>query len=94
MAILDQPPGGFSRRNYAMNSRCIAQANEAIAATNEIIYTEADTDVIPPRQLSRQMPVTGPIGVPPHRVGWLDMVIGRDGSVEHVKLTHATQSSP
>ncbi len=32
------------------------------------------------------MPVTGPIGVPPNRVGWLDMIIGRDGRVEHVKL--------
>ena len=32
------------------------------------------------------MPITGPLGVPPNRVGWLDMTIGRDGSVEHVKL--------
>ena len=43
-------------------------------------------DVIPPRQLTRQMPVTGPVGVPPNRVGWLEMIIGRDGSVENVKL--------
>jgi len=63
------------------------QAKVAAAAANEIIYSEADVDVVPPRPLSRQMPVTGPIGVPPNRVGWLDMVIDRDGSVFFVKLT-------
>ncbi len=36
----------------------IAQATEAIATTNEIVYTEADTDVVPPRQLTTQMPIT------------------------------------
>jgi hypothetical protein len=65
----------------------VEQAKLAAAEANEIIYSEADTDVIPPRPLSRQMPVTGPIGVPPNRVGWLDMVIDRDGSVFFVKLT-------
>jgi hypothetical protein len=64
----------------------MAQATEAAAALNEIVYTEADLDVIPPRQLTTQMPVTGPIGVPANRVGWLDMIIGRDGTVERVKL--------
>jgi hypothetical protein len=80
--LADTPPQLRDQLNAV-----IAQANEAIAATNEIVYTEADTDVVPPRQLTTQMPVTGPIGVPPHRVGWLDMIIGRDGRVEHVKLT-------
>ena len=64
----------------------VEQAKVAAAAANEIIYSEADVDVVPPRPLSRQMPVTGPIGVPPNRVGWLDMVIDRDGSVFFVKL--------
>ena len=64
----------------------IDQATAAAAAANEIVYTEADVDVVPPRQLTRQMPVTGPVGVPPNRVGWLEMIIGRDGSVENVKL--------
>lgn len=64
----------------------IAQATEDIAATNEIVYTDADRDVVPPRQLTRQMPITGPTGVPANRVGWLDMIIGRDGTVERVKL--------
>ena len=64
----------------------IDQATAAAAAANEIVYTEADRDVIPPRQLTTQMPVTGPVGVPPNRVGWLEMIIGRDGSVEKVRL--------
>ena len=64
----------------------IARATAAAADANEIVYTEADVDVIPPRQLTTQMPVTGPVGVPPNRVGWLEMIIGRDGSVEKVKL--------
>jgi hypothetical protein len=64
----------------------VEQATTAAAAANEIIYTEADAGVIPPRPLSRQMPVSSPVDVPPNRVGWLDMVIGTDGSVYSVKL--------
>ncbi len=64
----------------------VEQATAAAAAANEIIYTEADAGVIPPRPLSRQMPVSSPVDVPPNRVGWLDMVIGTDGSVYSVKL--------
>jgi hypothetical protein len=56
------------------------------ATANEIIYTDADAGVVPPRPLTRQMPLTGPSDIPPNRIGWLDMVIGRDGSVEIVKL--------
>ena len=40
------------------------------------------------------MPLTGPIGIPPNRIGWLDMVIGRDGSVELRQAAHPSQSSP
>ena len=65
----------------------VEEAKLAAAEANEIIYSDANTDVIPPRPLSRQMPLTAPIGVPPNRIGWLDMVIDRDGSVFFVKLT-------
>ena len=65
-----------------------------VAAANEIVYTGVDLDVVPPRQLTTQMPVTGPIGVPPNRVGWLEMIIGRDGSVENGQAPHAAQSTP
>ena len=91
-AIIDRRLADPPQLREQLNA-LIAQANEAIAASNEIVYTGADTDVIPPRQLTRQMPVAGPIGVP-HRVGWLDMLIGRDGSVEHVKLTTPLQPTP
>jgi hypothetical protein len=64
----------------------IEQATAAAATLNEIIYTADDAGVVPPRPLSRQMPVTGPVGVPPNRVGWLEMVIDRNGTVAFVKL--------
>ncbi len=64
----------------------IEQATAAAATLNEIIYTEDDAGVVPPRPLSRQMPVTSPVGVPPNRVGWLEMVIDRNGTVAFVKL--------
>jgi hypothetical protein len=64
----------------------VEQATAAAATVNEIIYTEDDAGVIPPRPLSRQMPVTSPTGVPPNRVGWLEMVIDRNGTVAFVKL--------
>ncbi len=49
----------------------IAQANEAIAAANEIVYTEADTEVIPPRQLTPRCPSPDRLASPPiASAGW------------------------
>jgi hypothetical protein len=45
------------------------------------------------RPLSRQFPATGPIGVPPNRVGVLEMVIGKQGDVEFVAVYAAQQVS-
>ena len=64
----------------------IERATAAVAVQDQIVYNEVDTDVIPPQPLTRQMPQTGPIGVPPNRVGTLEMIIGRDGIVENVRL--------
>jgi hypothetical protein len=86
MAIIDRRLADTPAELRAQVADLIEQAATIAATANEIIYTEADLDVIPPRPLSRQMPVTGPIGVPPNRVGWLEMLIGRDGSVAFVKL--------
>jgi hypothetical protein len=86
LAILNRPLADAPPQLREQVDDLIEQATAAAAVANEIIYTEADADVIPPRPLSRQMPVTGPIGVPPNRVGWLEMVIGRDGTVAFVKL--------
>jgi hypothetical protein len=87
MAILDKRVGDSRPLLREDIEDLMAEAKVAAAAANEIIYSETDADVIPPRALSRQMPVTPPIGVPPSRVGWLDMVIDRDGNVFFVKLT-------
>ena len=86
VAILDKSIGEFRPQFREDVADVLEQARIAVAAVNEIIYSESDPGVIPPRPLSRQMPLTGPIGVPPNRVGWLDMVINRDGTVFSVKL--------
>ncbi len=52
MAIIDRRLADTPPQLRDELNAIIAQANEAIAATNEIVYTEADTDVIPPRQLT------------------------------------------
>ena len=86
MAILDKRIGEFRPQLREDVEDVLEQARSAVASVNGIIYSESDPGVIPPRPLSSQMPLTGPIGVPPNRVGWLDMVINRDGTVFSVKL--------
>jgi hypothetical protein len=66
--------------------KLIEDASVARANAEEIVYSRADSAVTPPRPLSRQFPATTPNGVPANRVGTLEMVIGRDGTVEFVKL--------
>ena len=85
-AILDRRMADTPPRLREQVDDLIEQASTAAALANEIVYSEADAGVIPPRPLSRQMPVSGPLDVPPNRVGWLEMVINRDGSVFSVKL--------
>jgi hypothetical protein len=85
-AILDKRVGEFRPQLREDLGDLLEQAKSAVAEVNAIIYSESDPGVIPPRPLSAQMPLTGPIGVPPNRVGWLDMVINRDGTVFSVKL--------
>ena len=87
ITIVDRKLGASAAELREDAEDLVEQAKVAAAAADGIIYSEADADVVPPRALSRQMPVTGPVGVPPNRVGWLDMVIDRDGSVFFVKLT-------
>ena len=42
--------------------------------------------MIPPEPLSRQFPEGVPSGIPPARVGTLELIIGKTGDVEFVKL--------
>ena len=86
MGILDKRIGEFRPELREDVKDLLEQARVAVTAVNEIIYSETDPGVIPPRPLSAQMPLTSPIGIPPNRVGWLDMVINRDGTVFSVKL--------
>lgn len=86
LAIIDRRLGGAPSPLRDQVQTLIQKAATAVKAQNDIVYTDADADVIPPEQLTRQLPATTPIGIPPNRVGWLEMIIGRDGSVENVRL--------
>ena len=86
VAILDRRLADTPPRLREQVDDLIEQASTAAALANEIVYSDADVGVIPPRPLSRQLPVKGPLDVPPNRVGWLEMVINRDGSVYSVRL--------
>ncbi len=55
-------------------------------ATENAVYGAADSDVIPPLPLSRQFPEGVPVGVPAARIGTLDLIVGKTGDVEFVKL--------
>jgi tetratricopeptide (TPR) repeat protein len=87
LAILDRHPEGVSAQLREQTEDLLDAARLADATATEVIYNEGDPGVSPPRQLSRQMPVSGPTGIPPNRVGWLDIVVGKDGTVVNVKLT-------
>jgi hypothetical protein len=86
MAILDrriaEPPAHLREQVDDL----INAASAAKSQADEIVYTTADKGVVAPRELSRQFPASGPLGVPPHRVGTLEMIIDKDGGVEFVKL--------
>jgi hypothetical protein len=84
--ILDRGVGEAPPQLREQVQRLVEDATAAKATADEIVYTANDRGVIPPRELSRGFPNTTPVGVPPARVGWLDMIIGRDGTVEFVHL--------
>jgi hypothetical protein len=64
----------------------LGEATVMRATAEQIVYSRGDVEVVPPRPLSRQFPAAPPIGIPAHRIGVLDMVIGTRGDVEIVKL--------
>jgi hypothetical protein len=80
---LDTDPSPTLRGNV---QELVEKATAAKLAVDEVVYSAKDPGVVPARPLSRQFPATGPIGVPPNRVGVLEMVIGKQGDVEFVKL--------
>lgn len=66
--------------------RLLSEATAIRSSAEQMVYNRGDVDVVPPRPLSRQFPAAPPDGVPPHRIGVLDMVIGKRGDVEIIKL--------
>jgi hypothetical protein len=62
------------------------EALEARRLADQHIYTGDDAGVVAPRALSRQFPLSPPSGVRSDRIGVLEIVVGRQGDVELVKL--------
>ena len=85
-AILERPAANATAEQKQRLQELLEQVTLARASAEDVVYTAADAGVVPPRPLSRQFPAATPIGVPPHRVGTLEMIIAKDGSVEFVKL--------
>jgi hypothetical protein len=86
IAILDRRLADANPQLREQVMALIDEATAASAAADEIIYSPSDRGIVPPRELTRQFPATSPLGVPPHRVGTLDMIIDKEGGVEFVKL--------
>lgn len=85
-AILERPAAAPAAHLRDDVQRLLEEAGTARATADEIVYTRGDPGVVAPRPISRQFPATTPNGVPPHRVGTLEMIVGKDGTVEFVKL--------
>jgi hypothetical protein len=64
----------------------LRQAREAREREVDRVYTVADEGVVPPAELHRQLPTEPPLGLAVGAVGQLEMVIGRDGVVEVIRL--------
>ena len=64
---------------------CAAPTPRGQRAENTV-YGRGDADVTPPHPLSRQFPEGAPSGIPPARVGTLELIVGKAGDVEFVKL--------
>jgi hypothetical protein len=86
VAILERPLTNAPPELREQVQELLAAATAAKMAAEEVVYSESDRGVIGPRPLSRQFPLTPPIGVPPHRVGTLEIVVGKEGNVDFVKL--------
>jgi len=64
----------------------VRRTEAARNATENAVYGATDGDVTPPQPLSRQFPEGVPSGIPAARIGTLDLIVGKKGDVEFVKL--------
>jgi hypothetical protein len=85
-AILERPAAAPAAHLRDDVRRLLEDAGTAKATADEVVYTRTDAGVVAPRPISRQFPATTPNGVPANRVGTLEMIVGKDGTVEFVKL--------
>jgi hypothetical protein len=85
-AILDRietEPTPNLRRNV---QELVDKAASAKLSMEEVVYSRAGAGIVLPRLLSRGFPATTPAGVPANRVGTVELIVGRLGDVEFVKL--------
>lgn len=86
-AIMDDPDFGPVQPSLRESLRQVmTQARTFQARTDDHVYTSGDVGVVPPLPLGRQLPATGPSGIASELVGQLELLIGRNGEVEAVKL--------
>jgi len=64
----------------------IARADAVRAREEARVYTTADAEVTPPVAVGRQLPSAAPASVARSTIGTLEMVIGRGGQVETLRL--------
>ena len=86
IGIIDRRLADPAPQLRAQVQSLVDEATAATVAADEILYSPSDKGIVPPRELSRGFPASTPIGVPPHRVGTLEMIIDKEGGVEFVKL--------
>ena len=84
--LKDADLGGAPEDLQAAVSTLLSRASAAKLVLEEKIYSVADRDVVPPRPLGRQLPATGPRGVPAGLTGRLEILVGRSGQVESIRL--------
>ena len=85
-AILARAETGLQLNLRDQVEDLLDRASKATASGEDILYSDSSVGVVPPRQISRGLPATSPFGIPANRIGTLEMIIARDGSVELVKL--------
>jgi hypothetical protein len=79
--------GGFEEPvDIRRQLRALVDEIDVRANAGDVIYTSADAGIVPPRALSRQFPLNPPAGVAADRVGVLELVVGKQGDVELVRL--------
>jgi hypothetical protein len=84
LAVLDD--SSESRELRADVQQVMASASLARASEEQRVYSNDDVDVTPPTAIGRQLPAELPEGIARPSVGTLELVIGKEGEVESVRL--------